>query len=94
MAEILDTSQLRYPELERLKMLEECDQLGENEPEYDLMIMGIVFRDMLHDAYQGLPREILMRCVQGYINHCIKKNKLNISRTQQQKVFTAEECWE
>ena len=33
MAEILQTSQLRYPELERLKMLEESDQLEENEPQ-------------------------------------------------------------
>ena len=48
MAERLEQEQLRYPELERLKMLEENDQLGENEPEYDFMIMGVVFRDVMH----------------------------------------------
>ena len=82
MAERLDEEQFRYPDVERLRMLEENDQLGDDEPEYDLMIMGVAFRDMLHDVYQGLLRDILVRCVQGYINHCIKKKKINLSRTQ------------
>ena len=89
-----DMSQFRYAELEKLRMVEESEQLDDNEPEYDFLIMGVAFCDMLRESYPALSGEILVRCVQRYINHCIRKNKLNITRTQQRKVFTAEECLE
>ena len=50
MADRLDEKKVGHLELEKLRMLEESEQLGEDEPEYDLMIMGVAFWDMLHDV--------------------------------------------
>ena len=93
MAEI-NGKQLRYPELEQLRLAKENGQLGDDEPEYYLMVMGCSFRNMLCKSYPALTGNVVARCAQGYINHCIHKGKLNLTRTQQRRVFSAEECWE
>ena len=68
----------------------DCNQSSDDA--VDEVLMNHTFRAILHEAHPAQTEPVIMRCVVGYMNHCVTRGTIVIDDTADRKVFTAEQC--